>query len=325
MNYRVYGKAVLAVCIGTISVQAMYTPNHYSLVVSPQVGSIVATKRPVIIGLVTNNKTLKPVKNKPVFVYVDGHASAAKTNRHGVWALRTQPLIDGFHTVQAAIKSSPITLSWLKGTVFSIDSTSTCNPFYKAELSDAANSAVLFPFDGSHIRMNKPIIVGNLLDAYFEPVADETIDILLNGYVIARVTSDALGVFSYVVDTPLCDGIHLLDVHAVESDIDLATVSFTVDTVAPTAPTILLPHEGTMVLSATVIVAGTAEPFSTVTTWMDKDALGLVTRADANGNWQTNYILTDGEHTVVAQTESLSGITSPLSDIRTFSTQEPVS
>lgn len=324
MNYTLFGK-IVALCIGTAFVQTEYASNNYSLIVYPEIGSTVPNKRPVIIGVITNPKTFKPSKNKPVFVYVDGHACVVKTNLNGVWAIRPRHLVDGFHTAQAAIKSSPIAMMWLKGTVFAIDSTMTCNPFYKAEFSDEANSAVHFPLNASHIRMNKPIIIGSLLDAYFEPVADETVMISLNGQTIAQVTSDELGVFSYTVRTPLCDGTYTLDVHALASDIDLATVSFTVDTVVPSAPTILLPQENSIIQSAAVIVAGTAEPFSTITTFMDQDTLGVVTRADANGNWQTNYVVADGKHMVVAQTESLSGIPGPLSQVIPFSTQEPVS
>lgn len=312
----------LALCMSTAHLQANYIHNGSSLVISPKIGSMVTTKKPVIIGLVTNSKQ-KPVKNKPVSVYIDGRiTTSTKTNIHGVWSYRQQDLTDGFHTVQASIKSSPMHVFWLKNTLFSVNSTPICNPFYKSGFVDEGNSLVNFPFDGSSINTSKPIIVGSLLDAQFEPITEETVIITLDGACLGDVVSDHNGIFSFIVDTSLCDGNHTVEAHCVKSDTDLDSTCFTVDTTSPAAPIIISPEENQTITSGLVSVVGTSRALATITTCMDTDKCGMITYADELGNWSIEYTLEDGAHHVTAQVEDAAGNVSPTSASRTFQVQE---
>ena len=104
-----------------------------------------------------------------------------------------------------------------------------------------------------------------------------------------------------------------------QSNVDLTTNDFIVDTVAPDAPVIVYPANGDTVTSSTVIITGTTESFATITTFVDGDTFGDVTYADEYGNWSIEYDgLSNGSHSVNAQATDLANNTSVVSATTSF-------
>ena len=110
-------------------------------------------------------------------------------------------------------------------------------------------------------------------------------------------------------------GTHTLRVRAVDAagnmDSSPANYTWTVDRIAPGAPTILTPANGSTINTQTPTYTGTAEPNSTVTLTVDGNVLGTV-QADGSGNWSlASPLLQPGSHTVTATATDASGNTGP--------------
>jgi hypothetical protein len=102
----------------------------------------------------------------------------------------------------------------------------------------------------------------------------------------------------------LGDGSHTLQARAVHDGLsDPAPQAFTwiVDTVAPAAPVLSAPVDGSFTNHNEPTVSGTAEPGSTVTIYVDGVAVGT-TVADGSGNYSLTLSspLSDGPHSVKA-------------------------
>lgn len=313
----------LTLCIAANVQAGCINPKH-SQIITPKIGSIITTQSPIIIGVVTTTKH-KPVKNRPVSIYVDERkVDIATTNSNGVWSYKpkfTQLLSDGFHTIQACIKSSLTNSFWMKGTIFSVQPAIN-NQFCKSHHVDEETSSLIFPFDDSFINIQRPIVIGSLLDFNNDPVSGETVSISLDDSYLTTVTSDCNGVFSFALTRGLCDGSHTLDAFCVESEMDLTPISFIIDTVIPEAPTIINPAENQTITSGLVVVAGTSKQLAMITTCVDDNMYGDISYADEFGNWDIEYELEDGTHYVNAQAEDLAGNVSPVSTPRMFETHD---
>ncbi|ATB30661.1 adventurous gliding motility protein AgmC [Melittangium boletus] len=121
----------------------------------------------------------------------------------------------------------------------------------------------------------------------------------------------------------LAQGSHTLTVRAVDAlghkDPSVESYTWTVDTLAPAAPVVLAPDEGSEQTTTTPVISGTAEPGSTVTVIIDGVEVGTTT-TDASGNWSfpTTTPLTPGPHEVTARATDAAGNTSPDSAPRGF-------
>lgn len=90
-------------------------------------------------------------------------------------------------------------------------------------------------------------------------------------------------------------------------------VAFTVDTVAPDAPRVLVPTEGEVLGTSAVTVEGTAEPGSTVVV---REGGAEVGRGEvvADGTWSVQVALADGPHDLAVEAEDAAGNVSPATD-----------
>jgi len=317
-------KGLLSVAGALLMASGAYgvTVDHLSsLVTSPKMNDTIAIQGPLIVGIVNDNAN-KPIKNKPVSLYIDRRKVAVvSTNKYGVWSYRLnsgQALDDGMHLAQAYVSLSANNNIWTQASMFYVDSPCEFKQVRSGNVN-AGNSAINFPFDGADINTSTPTIVGSLENASNNPVTGESVQIKINGVTVATVTSDSNGVFSYQLNSALDDGFYTVAAHCVQSNVNLTSNDFVIDTTPPAAPDITFPSEYYTDNSSTVIVTGTTESNATITVFMDDDTFGEICYADEYGNWSIEYDgLANGVHTVSAQATDLAENTGPVSDITTF-------
>ncbi|MBU8897756.1 OmpA family protein [Corallococcus sp. M34] len=114
----------------------------------------------------------------------------------------------------------------------------------------------------------------------------------------------------------LADGTHVLHVRAVDAfgnkDPSPATHTWTVDTIAPAAPLITSPADGTSVGDTTPDISGTGEPGSSIIVTVNGHTYGPVT-VDPTGHWTVPVTdpLPEGPYTATATSTDPAGNTSP--------------
>ena len=118
----------------------------------------------------------------------------------------------------------------------------------------------------------------------------------------------------------LSDDSHTFQVRATDeagnTDATPASYTWTVDTLAPDAPVISTPAEGSFHNSTGVTVTGTAEPGSTVELFDGAASLGTTT-TNGGGNWTKDVTLGgDGERSITAKATDAATNTSDASAIR---------
>jgi MYXO-CTERM domain-containing protein len=266
------------------------TPPPAPLVLTPANGGTVGNATPTITG------TSEP--GSTVSVRVDGMVlGTALADATGAWTF-TSPIAlgAGAHTVSArATDAVGNTGAESPASTFTVDLTllDTSIASGPAALTNSASATFVF-------SANKP-------GASFE------------------CDLDGLG-FSGCGNpstfTALGEGPHSLRVRAVrgaEVDPTPATQTWSVDTVAPLAPTIDAPTANEALSTARPVVSGVAGAGELVTIFVDGVAVGTVT-ANALGGFSftlpTN--LADGAHTVRATAQDLAGNVSPQSLARPF-------
>lgn len=311
-----------------LSAQAFGNLSLNSLVVLPRLGSTIKTNTPIITGIMKNNKQ-KPIKNKPVTVYIDNRKVATvKTNQIGVWSYQikeAQKLSNGVHSVLAHVTAGPADQSYAQGSLFYVQSLTEAKSIYRSGAVDAANSAISYPFSESFINDSTPTIIGSLLDTNFNPVSDETVILKIDGSIVAQISSDANGIFSFTPTTALQDGTHTLEAYCVETLESLESVIFTVDTQTPDAPSIITPLENAVVTNGVALVSGSSEAYATIATFLDDNSYADVCYSDEFGDWSIEYEVADGNHSVIAQACDLAGNTSTVSQARVFTALEVIS
>lgn len=318
-NYAYLGGILLLLTsssIGTFSLD----PIH-SFIVAPHMAETLNISEPVIIGIITDAYQ-RPVKNKPVTVFIDLVPMAiTSTNKHGVWscvAKGAQALQNGAHVVQACVTFAPHTMAWTQANLFYVKALSTA-PLHRSGNVNGLYSVINFPYEGAYINGTTPVIVGSLVNANQRAVSGETVNVKVNGVTLGNATSDNNGVFSYQVINVLSDGDYTVGAHCVQSNVDLSENDFTVDTAPPAAPVITFPTQNGTATSSTVIVTGTTEAEAMITTFMDGDTFGVICYADENGNWSNEYDgLANGAHSVTAQATDFAQNNGPVSAATSF-------
>jgi hypothetical protein len=160
--------------------------------------------------------------------------------------------------------------------------------------------------------------------------AGSTIKVYDGGAALAgAVTADSSGNWSYTLGV-LADGSHSLTATATDAAGNTSAASaalvFTVDTVAPNAPTMadaaIANGYVNKAAAAGQALTGTAEAGSTVAVY-DGDLVIGSASADANGNWSYALALPDGAHSLTATATDAAGNTSAASAALAF-TQDTV-
>jgi hypothetical protein len=268
----------------------------------------------ITIGQLLKNR--KPLANKQLVILIDGtRKKIVTTNQDGVWSfVINTPLNNGNHLLEAQLFKSPnVTAS----AHLCIDTTRSSE--YKITRSgnvNLSNSSIISPTNNDYTNTSTPTIIGLLRDASLNPVAGESVDIYVNSALKNTATSDSNGIFSYTLTSgqALSDGAHTTYAYCQQSNITLATNSFTVDTIAPDAPIITTPVDLATITAEPFTVAGTSEANNIITLFVDGNTEDVIL-ADNNGDWSTDISgLSNGEHELSAYAEDEAYNVSALSE-----------
>src|SRR5690606_10353251 len=112
-----------------------------------------------------------------------------------------------------------------------------------------------------------------------------SVEITVDGVVVATVTADDSGAWEHTPTDPLADGAHTVDVVAMDASGNVATDSstFEVDGTLPELDVTSPPDMGAT-SDTTPTITGTADPGATVEIRVDGDVVGTAT-VDADGTW----------------------------------------
>jgi len=272
------------------------------VITSPADGSTTTDTTPPIKGTGTPGDTVN--------VTIDGTVVGTTTVQpDGTWTFTpTTPLANGSHTVSAT----------------QTDAAGTTGPASNSVAYTVIPAApvITSPAGGSSTNDSTPPIKGT-------GVPGDTVTVTIDGTVVGTTTVQPDGTWTLTPTTPLADGSHT--VSATQTDAAGNTspastpVTFTVDTVAPAAPVITSPTDGSTTKNPTPPIKGTGVPGDTVTVTIDGTVVGTTTvQPDGTWTFTPTTPLADGSHTVSATQTDAAGNTSPVSNSVTFTVAAPV-
>ncbi|MDY7225554.1 Ig-like domain-containing protein [Hyalangium rubrum] len=278
----------------TIDISAPAAP----VITGPTPNQVLTDTTPTITGTAEIGST--------VTVYIDGSttpACTAVTNASGVWSCDVgTALAQGPHTVTATATDAGGNTSPPSNTVpFSIDTQAPAAP------------VITGPTPNQVLTDTTPTITGTA-------EAGATVTVYIDGSTTPACTAvaNSSGVWSCDVGSALAEGPHTVTATATDTAGNTSpqsnTVPFTIDTQAPTAPTITGPTPNQVLTDNTPTITGTAEPGSTVTVYIDGSTTPACTAvANSSGVWSCDVgtPLPEGPHTVTATATDGAGNTSP--------------
>jgi len=275
------------------------TPPAAPVVLTPANGSTTNDNTPTYTGTAEAGST--------VTVIVDGAVvGTTVASASGTWSFTpVVPLADGPHAVKATATDAVGNTSVESNTnTFTVDTTAPAAPVVTA------------PANGSITNDNTPTYTGTA-------EAGSTVTVIVDGTPVGTTVASASGTWSFTPVVPLADGPHAVKATATDAvgntSLDSNTNIFTVDTIAPAAPVVLTPANGSVTNDNTPTYSGTAEANSTVTVIVDGAVVGTTT-ASASGTWSFTppAALADGPHTVKATATDAANNTSAESNTNAF-------
>ncbi|MDL9979421.1 Ig-like domain-containing protein [Microbacterium sp. ASV49] len=273
-------------------------PPPAPVITVPTAGQAFNTPTPTITGTAEHGAT--------VTVNVDGLAPVTTTAdaTTGAWSVPSPSLADGPHTVNATQAVNGVSGPASADVAFSVDTVAPSAP------------TVITPANGTVTNNNKPPITGTA-------EANSTVTVNIDGTAVGTTPADGTGNWTFTPTTALSDASHTVNATAKDAAGNISAVSntntFTVDTVAPVAPVVSTPANGSVTNNPKPPITGTAEANSTVTVSIDGTVVGT-TPADGSGNWTftPTTALSDASHTVNATAKDAAGNISPVSNTNTF-------
>jgi N-acetylneuraminic acid mutarotase len=230
---------------------------------------------------------------------------AVTADPSGNWFFRPSPaLAQRVYTITVTATdgagnpcTSPVTLS------ITVDTTAPATP------------AVLAPVSGSW-ELSRTV--------NFRGTADRgtTVELLVNNQPRGTTVAEASDTWSASVlvsdDGPYTVKVRSVD--AAKNSSESSSVSFNVDTEDPAPPRVTYPLHGAYVGADKPVFTGSAEPFSTLTLFVNGNALSATITTDAAGQWRYQYTvsLQQRAHTVSAIATDQAGHVSPSSATHTF-------
>ncbi|MCT4715741.1 Ig-like domain-containing protein [Enterobacteriaceae bacterium H18W14] len=272
-----------------------------------------------------------------VTVYLDGATTPAGSvvvGEDGKWSLPLGTLDDGEHSYQTKIADVAGNETRGESISFTVDGSGVEITIDQA--NDDAGSITGAVLNGGLTDDSTPELQGTTLAGATVTIRDA------EGNVLGTATADNNGAWKYQL-AEVADGEHTwtAEVTNTAGNTAQATLTLTVDTTAPAAPTITSMEDdvgtvqeiwttpGNVTDDPAPTFTGTAVPGTVVSIYDGDNVLGTVT-ADNDGNW--NYTLTtnlvDGEHSISVTSTDAAGNESERSTVWDFtldtSTTAPV-
>jgi hypothetical protein len=265
-------------------------------VVKPAHGSPTNNNQPTYGGTAEAGTT--------VTVFVDGiEVGTTTANVLGEWNVAPPAtLADGSHTVKAQATDGAGNMSAdSNSNTFTMDATPPPPP------------AVNMPTNDAVTRDNMQVYSGTA-----EP--GSTVTVRVDDIVVGTTTADTSASWSVTPEAPLADGTYSARATATDAagntSLGSAIKMFTVDTKPPNTPEVNMPE---VVYTQKPIIAGSAEPGSTVTVWLDGNVVGTAD-ADSEGFWNftPGAALPAGMHQVITTATDAAGNVSSSLEPRSF-------
>jgi hypothetical protein len=189
----------------------------------------------------------------------------------------------------------------------------------RKDATPPAGTSISGPVMGTVTTNNTPPISGSA-----EPGA--TVTIFVNGNEVGTAVANGMGVWTFTPPTPIADGTYVVSVSASDQAGNEGAVvtgpTFTIDSIAPTAPVIITPAGNSQVdIDRMLNITGVAEAGSTVIVSIDGREVGR-SIADENGRFSVMVdpaTLGQGPHVAEADARDAAGNTSPKSAPVNFS------
>jgi hypothetical protein len=275
------------------------TPPAAPVVLIPANDSVTDDNMPTYSGTAEAGST--------VTVIVDGtQVGTTITTVAGAWTLTPAAVVaDGTHLVVATATD----------TVGNTSPTSNTNTF-TVDTAPPPAPVVLTPASGSATNDNTPTYSGTA-----EP--SSTVTLIVDGTQVGTTPTDGAGAWTFTPAAALAEGPHAVEATAMDVAGNTSPVSttntFLVDTMAPVAPVVFTPADGSTTNDSVLTYSGAAEAGSTVTVIVD-GAQVAPTTANGMGTWTLTpaTALAEGPHTVKARAMDAAGNTSPDSNLHTF-------
>ncbi|HWJ65644.1 MAG TPA: Ig-like domain-containing protein [Nocardioides sp.] len=268
---------------------------------------------PALDGLLTNDDTPtisgtgEPGATVTVTTGTGQVLGSAVVAEDGTWSFDAVPMADGTHTLTAV-------------QVDAVGNTSAPSAPVTITIDATIAPPVIDPVAEPVTSDTTPTVTGTA-----EPGA--TVVVSVDGVVVGQTTADGTGSWSFPLPAQE-DGPH--EVTATQTDLagnasgPSEPVTITVDTVAPDAPTIAAPADGSVTSNPQPLVTGTAEPNTTVDVILDGATYTVAVGAD--GVWEVTPLapLPDGTYTVsVTATDDAGNTSAPTTSTFEVDTTAP--
>ncbi|MCB9596210.1 MAG: hypothetical protein H6719_26040 [Sandaracinaceae bacterium] len=269
------------------------TTASESVTVMIDVGTTVSIDEPssgATVGDTTPRIAGRAEPGATVVIEVDGvMVDTVTADSTGAWeSTPATPLADGAHTIDVTATDAAGNTATDSVTV-TIDSTLPALDIER-------------PANMGFTNQVRPVVEGTA-----DPGA--SVEVSIDGAVVATVTADASGHWTYASAADLGEGEHTVSASTTDAAGRTAsdTHTFTVDTTPP-ALSILSPEEGERLASARPAISGTGEPGTVVEVLVDGAVVGTVVVGD-DGTWSYTPTsdLSDGAHTIVARATDAAG------------------
>ena len=264
-------------------------------ITSPSDGTITNDNTPTVSGTAEANSTVE--------VFADGISVGTTTaDGAGNWTFTPGSAIaDGTYDFTAtatdaagneSVPSAPVEIT--------IDTTAPAAP------------VITSPADGTVTNDTTPTISG-----IAEPAS--TVEVFADGVSLGTTIADGSGNWTFTPGSALAEDTYTFTAFATDAagneSVESAGVDVTIDTTAPSAPTIDSPSDGAVMGDSTPQIGGTAEANSTVEVFADGISLGTTT-TDGSGNWVfiPGAPLADGTYELTAFATDEAGNTSLVSN-----------
>ena len=293
----------ISVTSNAVSVNVDTTPPNAPVIVRPINGSGTNDQTPTVSGTAEAYSSVD-IEMDSVII------SSVTADENGDWSLvPTDDMAEAVHQVRArATDTLGNTGSYSSIISFTIDTNVPSAP------------VVTTPNSGLHTQDTTPTFIGT-------SSANNFIAIYIDSVKITTVNANGSGDWSYTPSVGLAEDTYIF--HATATNVALLTgsastpLTFTVDTTAPSQPTITSPISGAATANLTPHMYGTAEANTTINIY-STDTLVAQTSVNGSGNWSYTFgsPLSEGTYSLRVKNLDRAGNLSVFSTTHTLSVDQ---